>query len=140
MTLSLRTDTIAGPNNILLTVYISGPKNLKFNFIKSIIICFLILSSDLTMATTSGKSKANCSTANVALLSASTRQQPWHRCRRIAHQRTGSSPARHLTPALPTVLPVLLKTVLTLSFDTCTRLTDTQGCLSSSSLKFCLYL
>lgn len=78
-------------------------------------------SLDLTMVTTSGKSKASCSAANAALPSASTRQRPWHPCRRTAHRRTSSSPVRHLTPALPTVPPVLPKTFLTLSFATCTH-------------------
>lgn len=73
------------------------------------------------MATISGKSKASCSAANAALPSANTRQRPWRRCRRIAPRRTSSSPARHLTPALPTVPPVLPKTLLTLNFTTHTH-------------------
>lgn len=77
-------------------------------------------SLDSTTATTSGKSRASCSAANAALPSASTRQRPWRHCRRTAHRRTSGNPARHLTPALPTVHPVL-KTLLTLSFATCTR-------------------
>lgn len=90
------------------------------------------------MATTSGKSKASCSAANAALPSASTRPRPWHRCRPTARRRTSSSPARHLTPALPTVPPVLLKktpphTKLRYMY---TWLTDTQGHLSPSSLNF----
>lgn len=73
------------------------------------------------METTSGKSKASCSAANAALPSANTRQRPWRRCRRIAPRRTSSSPAHHLTPALPTVPPVLPKTLLTLNFTTHTH-------------------
>lgn len=64
------------------------------------------LLSDLTMVTTSGKSKARCSAVNVAHPSAGTPQRQWRPCRRTAHPRTSSSPARRLTPALPTVLPV----------------------------------
>lgn len=63
-------------------------------------------SLDLTMVTTSGKSKARCSAVNVAHPSAGTHQRQWRPCRRTAHPRTSSSPARRLTPALPTVLPV----------------------------------
>lgn len=89
------------------------------------------------MATTSGKSKASCLAANAAPPSASTRQQPWRRCRRTAHPRNSNSPAHHLTPALPTVPPVPPKsppnTKLRYMY---TWLTDTRGCSSPSSLNF----
>lgn len=66
---------------------------------------FLHLSSDSTTATTSGKLKASCSTANAAPPCASTPRRPWCRCRPTARRRTSSSPAHHPTPALPTVPP-----------------------------------
>lgn len=56
--------------------------------------------------TTSGKSKASSSAASAAPRSASSPRLPWHRYRPTAPQRTSSSPARHLTPAPPTVPPV----------------------------------
>lgn len=86
-------------------------------------------SLDLTMVTTSGKSKARCSAVNVAHPSAGTHQRQWRPCRRTAHPRTSSSPVRRLTPALPTVLPVPPKqnkkqknkqTLHTLSLASCT--------------------
>lgn len=61
------------------------------------------------MANTSGKSKASCSTVNVALLDVDTRQQLWRCCRRTAPQRISSSLVHLLTPAPPTAPPVLPK-------------------------------
>lgn len=77
--------------------------------------------SDLTMATTSGKSKASCSAANAAHPSAGTHQRHWRPCRRTARPRTSSSPARRPTPALRTVPPAPLKTLHTLSLASCTH-------------------
>ncbi len=93
--------------------------------------------SDLTMVTTSGKSRASCSAANAAPLSASTRQRPWRCCRPTARRRTSSSQAHHLTPALPTVPPVLPKIPLTLSFATSQDwLTHREGSRRPLSMNF----
>lgn len=93
----------------------------------SYIDVWLFSLSDLTTVTTSGKSKASCSAANVAPPSASTHQWPWRPSRQTAHQRTSSSPVHRLTPALPIVPPVLPKTFLTLSVATCTHDWWTNG-------------
>lgn len=53
--------------------------------------------------------------------SASTRRRRWRRCKPTAPRRTSSSPARHLTPAPPTVPPVPPKALRTLNFTTCTH-------------------
>lgn len=144
MSLSLRGDTIKGLTNIcwFLRFYKPKWKTFKKNWLNN--ICFLILPSlGLTMATTSGKLKANCSAVNAALPNANTRQWPWHRCRRTAPRRTSSSPARHLTPALPTVHPVLPKTLLTLN-SLHVHMTDghtgTPVCIPLELLSVNLYL
>lgn len=62
------------------------------------------------MATTSGRSKASCSTVNAALLNVDTPQQLWRHCRQTAPQRIGSSRAHPPTPAPPTVPPALPET------------------------------